>query len=200
MEKNTNLKSFIKAITRRFLNENLSKQQSKKSNLDSKLWELVNSDFFINWSNNWSDVLLDENNEPLIFYRGFSLYKNEKIDWNFNNSFFTRDKSYAQHFALNHEDGSFNEKLVFSFFLKSKFTMNIENYLSGMNIDSYNIKTKFKNYQYEIKDYKKFLSDFNKADIIMGDEDGSGNFSYYVKDNKNVLPIKKLLQIVKKNK
>ena len=178
------------------LNENLSKPQSKKSNLNSELWTLVNSNFFMNWSNGWSDVLLDENNEPAIFYRGITLYKDEKVDWNFNKSFFTRDKSYAQQYAKNYEDGSFNEELVFSFFLKSKFTMNIENHLRGIGICTNWIKTKYKIFQSEFKDYKKFLSDFNRADIITGDEDGSDNFSYDVKDNANVLTLKKLSQIV----
>jgi hypothetical protein len=192
-----NIEKFIEKTIRECLNEQ-EKKQSKNSYLNSDLWDLVNSDFFIHWSNNWSDVLLDKNNEPAIFYRGISLWKDEKIDWNFNKSFFTMNKSYAQNFAQNHDDGSFNENLVFSFFLKSKFTINVEEYLKGIGIDSRTIKTKYKDYQYDFKDYKKFLSDFNRADIIIGDEDGSGNFSYYVKDDKNVLPINKLTEIVKK--
>jgi hypothetical protein len=40
--------------------------------------------------------------------------------------------------------------------------------------------------------------DFKKADIIVGDEDGSKNYSYYVKDDKNILPVKKLIEFVKK--
>ena len=200
MKQNEDLRKIILTTIKEYLNENLNKPQSKKSNLDSQSWELVNSDFFINWSNNWSDVLLDENNEPAIFYRGISLWKGEEIDWSFNKSFFSRDKSYAQNFALNHDDGSFNNDLVLAFFLKSKFTMNVEKYLKGLSIDSNRIKTKYKEYQHDIKDYKKFLSDFNRADIIMGDENDNGNFSYYVKDNKNVLPISKLIQIVEKEK
>jgi hypothetical protein len=191
------LRKFIATTIREYLNEQV-KKQSKNSHLNSDLWNLVNSEYFMQWSNNWSDVLLDKNNEPAIFYRGISLWKDEKIDWNFNKSFFTMDKSYAQNFAQNIDDGSFNDNLIFSFFLKSKFTINVEEYLKGIGIDSKRIKTKYKDYQHNFRDYKKFLSDFNKSDIIIGDEDGSGNFSYYVKDDKNVLPINKLSEIVKK--
>jgi hypothetical protein len=191
------LREFIERTIREYLNEQNIKQP-KNSNLNSHLWNLVNSEFFMSWSNNWSDVLLDENNEPAIFYRGLSFPNGKNINWNFNKSFFTMNKSYAQSFAINLDDGSFNKDSVFSFFLKSKFTINVEDYYKGTTIDSYRVKTKYNNYQDGFKDYTKFLSDFKKADIIKGDEDGSGNFSYYVKNDRNVLPIDKLIQIVKK--
>lgn len=193
-----NLEKIIKEIYNKYLNE--EKVQSKKSNLSDNLWELVNSEYFIRWSNNWRNVLLDENNEPAIFYRGISLFKGEKINWKFNKSFFTKDKSYAQIYALNNDDGSSNEDLVFSFFLKYKNIVYIDEYAKykGLKIDGDQIKTKFYRDKEYFKDYDKFLFDFNKADIICGDEDGGNNYSFYVKKDENVLPIKKLIEFVEK--
>jgi hypothetical protein len=132
------LRRFITKEIRRCLSENLNKQKSKNSNLSDELWNLVNSKYFINWSKNWSEVLMDENNEPAIFYRGISLYNDEDVIWNFSKSFFTKDKSYAQKYAINHDTGDFNKDLVFSFFLKSKFTIHIDDYsYGGEGIDSY---------------------------------------------------------------
>ena len=128
------LKLFITTTIRNYLNE--GKTQSNNSNLSPELWDLVNSEYFMKWSNNWSNVLLDENKEPAIFYRGISLFSGDEVKWKFNKSFFTRNKSYAQIYAQNHDDGSFNKDLVFSFFLRSKNTFFVDDYGDWMNIDS----------------------------------------------------------------
>lgn len=85
----------------------------KKSNLSEANWIRVRTESFKNWSNNWKDVLKDENREPQVYYHSSKV---EGIK-SFNLTVSEDDFSKGGFFVTPKKGWNFGGKTEYSFFV-----------------------------------------------------------------------------------
>lgn len=93
----------------RFKNGGLIAPNGKPTNLTPEQWNLVRTAEFKKWSNNWKDVVKDENEEPQVLYSGspnlFTEFDREFIGMNATMEgrgfYFTSNKKIAEGYAEN---------------------------------------------------------------------------------------------------
>lgn len=106
------------------------------SNLNQKQWEQVRTPAFMEWSNNWADVIKDENGEPQLHYHGTAQGArttdnlDERVPLTEDNKFYTFDSGIGVEFFTPRKEvaltyaGFGGETGVYTVFVKSPKTLN----------------------------------------------------------------------------